>query len=120
MLKSMIVIASLAASSAAFAAPSHLTDGQYLEAARCRVLIASPALGAGDTKPIDATLKSEGRGRVPAVYDRIDDVQHSTEMAVRHADADNKAKLMAERNGVCQTLAGASMASPGAQASGAN
>ncbi len=122
MLKSIIVIASLAASSAVFAAPSHLTDSQYLEAARCRVLIASPALGAGDTKPIDATLNVEGRGRIAAVLDRADDVTESTQASVRHADSDGKAKLMAERNGVCQVLAGAATSTSGvsAQSSGAN
>ena len=120
MLKSIIVIASLATAGAAFAAPSHLTDSQYLEAARCRVLIASPALGAGDTKGIDATLKSEGRNRVSTVADRAEDVTQQTQMVVRHADSDSKTKLMAERNGVCQTLAGAATTSPGAQVSGAN
>ena len=120
MLKSIIVIASLATAGAAFAAPSHLTDSQYLEAARCQVLIASPVLGKGDTGAIDATLKSEDRGRSYDVDQRADGVREQAQMAVRHAGLDAKAKLMAERNGVCQTLAGAATTSPGAQVSGAN
>jgi hypothetical protein len=122
MLKSIIVIASLAASSAVFAAPSRLTDSQFLEATRCRVLIASPALGAGDTKPIDATVQAEGRGRIAEVEDRADSVRDATLASVRHADSDGKAKLMAERNGVCQVLAGAAPSNSGssAQSSGAN
>jgi hypothetical protein len=103
-LKGFIIIASLAASSVAMAAPAHLTDSQYLSAVRCRALIASPSLGKGDTSAIDAMLKVERNGRQPAVADRADEVRSDTVRVTGHAGANEKAQLMAERNGVCQAI----------------
>lgn len=122
MLKGFIVIASLVASTATVAAPAHLTDGQYLAAARCRALIASPALGKGDTSAMDALLKSEAPGRVSLITDRAEEVQRDTRRAVGHADAYAKAKLIAERDGACRAFAGAGMTSAAvaAPATGAN
>lgn len=120
MLKSFIVIASLAASTAAVAAPGHLTDGQYLAAARCRALIASPALGKGDTTAIDAVLRRQAAGRMSFVAEKADQVQLDAARAVGHADADAKAKLMAERDGACRVYAGASSGAAGGPSTGAN
>jgi len=105
MLNGFIVAAALAASTAAVAQPAHLTDTQYLAAARCRALIASPALGKGDTSAIDSVLKTEGRSRVGAVYDRVDQVQSDAASAARRAEGEQKAKLVAERDGACQVYA---------------
>ena len=122
MLKGFIVIASLVASTAALAAPAHLSDGEYLAAARCRALIASPVLGKGDTAAIDALLKGQAQRRVGFISDKADEVQRDTQRVVGHADADGKAKLIAERDGVCRAYAGASMTSapPAATPTGAN
>lgn len=119
MLKSFIVIASLTASTAAIAAPGRLTDGQYLAAARCRALIASPALGKGDTTAIDAMLRSQAAGRMGVVVDRANEVQLDAARSAGHAGPGGKAELMAERDGACRAYAGGTSGAGGAS-SGAN
>jgi len=105
-LKALIVSASLAASTSVVAAPNHLTDVQYMQASRCRALIASPALGKGDTTVIDGLLKSEARGRMGYVYERADEMQHDAARIARDASAERKVSLIAERNGVCEAFNG--------------
>jgi hypothetical protein len=119
MLKGFIVVASLAVSSVALAAPAHLTDTQYLTAVRCQALIASPALGKGDTSAIDAMLKAEGSARNPVVLDRAAELHGDAMRAAGRAGPDERGRLIAERNGVCQafgdsgtTTAAAQMAQP--------
>ncbi len=123
MLKTLIVAASLAVSTAAagalWAAPAHLTDSQYLTAVRCQALIASPNLGRGDTAAVDAVIKNERQGRVGAVFDRAAEMRADAVRQAGHAGPTEKAQLIAERNGVCQaydgggtTTAAAQMAQP--------
>jgi hypothetical protein len=104
MLKGFIIVASLAASSAALAAPAHLSDGQYLSAVRCRALIASPALGKGDTSAVDAMLKAESGGRNSVVFDRAEEVRGEAVRAAGRAGPDERGRLIAERNGACQAF----------------
>ncbi len=106
MLKTLIVLAALGVSGAAMAAPSHISDVQYLQLNRCRALIASPELGGGDTQAIDAALKTEGRGRVDYIYDRGQQVQIDAARAAHRAGGDSRAQLIAERDGTCQALVG--------------
>jgi hypothetical protein len=106
MLKSFIIVASLAASSVALAAPAHLTDSQYISAVRCRALIASPALGKGDTSSLDAILKAESQGRNPALFDRADEARSDATREASRAGPDQKAHLIAERSGACQAFDG--------------
>jgi hypothetical protein len=121
MFKTLIAAAALAATTAAVASPTQMTDAQYLSAVRCQALMSSPALGKGDTAAIDAVVKAQQAGRVEAVYDRAEDVRSDAMRQARHADATGRAALIAERNGACQawTSAGSSMAATG-QPSGAN
>jgi hypothetical protein len=100
-----IVVAALAASTVAVAQPAQISDTQYLAVARCRALIASPALGKQDTSAIDSVLKAQGRARVSEVIDRADEVQSDASRAARRAEGEQKAKLVAERDGVCQVFA---------------
>ncbi|MBS0410779.1 MAG: hypothetical protein JSR86_12755 [Proteobacteria bacterium] len=106
MWKSLILVAGLAASTSAVAAPTRLTDTQFLQLSRCRALVASAELGGGDLKAIDAVLKSEGRGREPYITDKAQSLQDEAVRAARHPSADRKARLIAERDGVCQSLMG--------------
>src|SRR5665213_3804270 len=81
MLNGFIVAAALAASTTAVARPAQLTDTQYLAVARCRALIASPALGKQDTSAIDAEYKAQSLGRMPVALDRADEVQSDASRA---------------------------------------
>lgn len=123
MLKTLIVVSSLAVATAAapsaiWAAPAHLTDSQYLAAVRCRTLIASPALGKGDTAALDAMLKSETAGRPSELQDRAEGVREAAVLEAHHAGPMEKAQLIAERGGACQaygagtTTAAAQIAQP--------
>ena len=123
MLKAFVVIASIATSSVALASPAHLSDAQYVSAARCGGLIGSPALGRGDTSAIDAVLKSEGRSRMPIVADKADEARRDAVREAAHAGVQGRAALAAERDGVCQAWNRAGVttsASIAAQPTGAN
>ncbi|MEO8927521.1 MAG: hypothetical protein ABI306_10215, partial [Caulobacteraceae bacterium] len=90
-------------STAALAAPTHLTDSQYLTAVRCQALMSSAALGKIDTGALDSLIKAERSGRVSATADRADEVRADAAREARHAGVQEKAQLIAERGGVCQT-----------------
>jgi hypothetical protein len=122
MLKTLIAAAALAASTAAVAGPTHLSDAEYLTAVRCQALMASPELGKADTGAIGALIKSQGVGRIGAVTDRAEETRSDAARQARHAGVGEKAQLMAERSGVCETYAsgGAPVVSPTVTQSGAN
>ena len=88
----------------ALAAPSHLTDAQYIAVARCDGLAASKTLTAGDATAFDALMKSEGASRVAAVADRAEGARGDALRAASHAGATGKLGLIAERDGTCQAL----------------
>jgi hypothetical protein len=98
------LVASLSLSGVALAAPTHLTDGQYLAAARCEGLMSSSALGKEDVSSIEAVLKSQSAG--PDLADRAEDARMTAERQAGHAGPQAKAALVAERDGVCQSYAG--------------
>ena len=103
-LKALIVVAPLVLSTAAIAAPDHLSDAQYIAAARCQALMASSALGAVDVHAVNAVMTSEGATRTPAVADRADQARAQADRAARHAGPDTKSTLVAERDGPCHAL----------------
>jgi hypothetical protein len=102
MLKVLIVVAPLALSTAAVAGPQTFTDSQYIAAARCQALMSSSNLGAVDAHDVDAVMKSEGASRSAEVADRAADARTVAQQAARHAN--NKAALIAERDGPCHAL----------------
>jgi len=104
-LKILMISSALAASSTAFASTSHLSDAQYLAAARCQGLMSSPALGKDDTSSIDALMKSESASRIPAVYDRADEMRSDAKREASHAGPQGRADLTAERDRSCQAWA---------------
>ncbi len=122
MFKTLIAAAALAATTAAIASPSEMTDGQYLSAVRCQALMSSPALGKVDTTAISSVVKTQSGGRVGAVADRADDVRADALRQASHAGATERAALIAERDGACQAFAsnGSGMAATSSQPSGAN
>jgi hypothetical protein len=120
--KLFAVVAPLALSSAAFAAPAHMTDAQYIAAGRCAGLMSSAALGRQDTRSIEARLKSEGVSRSVDVLDRADEARESAMRSASHAGAYGKQGLIAERDSACAAFAPGPMAAaaPAANASRVN
>lgn len=95
-----------AAATTASARASHLTDVEYLQAARCSGLAASEALGAMDTASIDALLKAESRGRISYIVDKADAAKADARRQANRAKAERKSGLLAERSGACQRYFG--------------
>ena len=98
----MTVIAlTCAVATTASARANHLSDVEYLQAARCSGLAASEALGAMDTASIDAMLKTESRGRVGYIVDKAGQAKADAKRTANRAKAERKAALLAERAGAC-------------------
>jgi hypothetical protein len=116
MLKAVIIAAALAAATAGVAAPARLSDVQYLKAARCEALITSPALGGGDGAAIKALLKSQRQGRADYISEKADEVRAEADHQARRAGEEQKATLIAERDGACRALLGDTQTAGGAAA----
>jgi hypothetical protein len=108
----LMLVAALASTSAVLAAPSQLTDSQYLAAARCQGLFNSRALGSADSSAIDRLMKSEGAIRTQDVFDRAGEARGNASRQARNASASARSALVSERDGACQafTSAGGSAA----------
>ena len=122
MFKTIIAITAVAATTGAFAAPSQMSDMQYLSAVRCQALMSSSALGKEDTSAINAVIKTQSSGRVSTLFDRAESVRADTLSQAARANATGRASLVAERDGACQAFAsnGSNMAATSTQPSGAN
>ena len=90
-----------AVATTASARATHLTDVEYLQAARCSGLAASEALGAMDTAAIEAMLKAESRGRVGFILDRADKARADAKRLADRAKPERRAGLLAERTNTC-------------------
>jgi hypothetical protein len=97
-------ISVFAALAAGTAASARMTDAQFLEANRCRALIASSDLGAQDTQAVDRKLHEESAGRNPAVADMADSAREHAQQEAHHPNDVVKARLLAERDGACRAL----------------
>lgn len=105
MFKGFVIAATLAASTSVFAAPTHMSDAQYIAVARCDGLADSKALAGGDAASMDAVVKAEGHNRSPDVTDRADQARSDALREANHAGPQGKAGLVAERDGACQAWA---------------
>ena len=104
-LRMLTVVTGVAAASVAVAGPSRMSDTQFLKLNRCAALVASDSLGGGDRHLADTALKSQWSGRDPYISERGAEIQSSTTDAAKRAKGEERARLIAERDGVCQRLA---------------
>ncbi|HJV42938.1 hypothetical protein [Caulobacter sp.] len=101
----------IAASAApAFAGEARWTDGQYLQANRCLALAQSAALGELPTGDLAAQIKSQEFGRGSAITDRGVSLRAEATRQGKTKDEIRKAKLLAERDGVCKVYLSAQVA----------
>jgi hypothetical protein len=104
-IKTALVAAAFAATGlAVHAAPQRLTDVQYIAANRCLGLMESKALGPTDDYAMKQLIKTQGVGRVSAVWDMADQAHDNALSAANRADDYSKARLTAERDGACEAL----------------
>jgi hypothetical protein len=106
------LVAAMVSTTAAFAGTSHLTDSEYLAAARCQGLFSAPALGAADASGINKLMKSEGSYRTPEVADRADEARTDAKRQARDGSAASRSALVSERDGSCQVWARSGVPSP--------
>jgi hypothetical protein len=103
----LIVTLAAAVATTATAQPgSRLSDVDYMQAARCRGLAGSEALGAMDTQAIDAMLKEQSHGRAAFIADKAGELRDNAVRSAKRADGSTKEKLIAERDGVCKRFLG--------------
>jgi len=102
-LSTLAVAAFASAAAPAFAASDRWTDGQYLQANRCLALAQSAALGELSTGDLAAQIKSQAFGRGSSITDRGVSLQAEATRQGKTKDEARKAKLLAERDGVCKT-----------------
>lgn len=103
----LIVTLAAAAATTATAQPGNrLSDVDFMQAARCRGLAGSEALGAMDTKAIDAMLKEQSHGRAAFITGKADELRDNAVRSAKRADGYTKEKLVAERDGVCKRFLG--------------
>jgi hypothetical protein len=98
------VLASAAAPAFAAGAADRWTDGQYFQANRCLALAQSNALGETSAGDLAAQIKSQGFGRGSNVTDRGVSLQAEAARQSKTKDEERKAKLVAERDGVCKSF----------------
>jgi hypothetical protein len=103
MLAGLIAMAALGAT-AASAAPSHLSDSAYLQAARCVGLASSGKLAVSDGKQMAAWLRSQSGGRPPFILDKADQLERQAKREAAHAGDSAKVSLNAELQGACAQL----------------
>ena len=82
---------------------THLSDGQYLTAARCAGI--AEGLGA-DTKPYDKVLDIESGGRPNFVMDAADNARNDGARLARRSDSKAKSEVAVEHDGVCKAYVG--------------
>lgn len=110
-----LVGAAIAASAApAFAEAGRWTDVEYLQASRCLGLAEAQELGPVDTAALMSRMKSQEAGRNPYLRDRGVTMRQDARRVGRTLGEAQKAKLLAERDGVCKAYLTTAVAASGA------
>src|SRR5262249_23728416 len=91
-----------AISTSVVAAPSRLNDVQFIAANRCLGLMTSKALASPEADALAKFLKAQANARDPYIADEADQARQDAQAAAGHAGGERKARLPAERDGVCQ------------------
>jgi len=107
-MKSIIFAAVAISALTGVAQAAPLSDGQFLQVARCRGLAASEGLGKLDTSALDAVLRAESGARdLPVAMSANRKIAEGQAQGDKAAGA-KKEKLLAERQSQCgEWLAGA-------------
>jgi hypothetical protein len=101
---SFVAVLAAAAAPLATAAPSHLSDVQFIAASRCVGLMSSKKLASPDVTAMKKLVNDEDSGRIDYISDRADQARDDAQNQADRASGDELAKLTAERDGVCHSL----------------
>ncbi|HUO12466.1 MAG TPA: hypothetical protein VMU37_06885 [Caulobacteraceae bacterium] len=101
----------------ATAAPAHVTDVAFIAANRCLGLESSKQLGSPDAAAaLQRFVNAQSWGREGAVYDRADEARDDAIAEAGRGGTDHRARLVAERDGVCQSFLSTTSAAAAAPA----
>jgi hypothetical protein len=107
----LTIAAACAGAAVAVAAPTRLSDVEFIAANRCVGLESTKALGGPDVAALRQLVKSQEWGRDSFIYDKADQARQDAEREVARAGAESSMRLTAERDGVCRNLASTTTAS---------
>lgn len=99
----IIIFAAAATAATGAFAQTRLTDVEYIKASRCAGLASALE---GDVAAFDTLLKAQKRARETFILDRGRSARADASKAAARADEADKARLVAERDGICQTFLG--------------
>ena len=107
-----ITLAAACASAAvAVAAPSRLSDVQFLAANRCLGIESAKSFAGPDADALRQLIKSQTWGRDSYIYDKADQARDDGQREASRSGAENNVRLTAERDGVCRALVSTTTAS---------
>jgi hypothetical protein len=95
-------------------AGAHMTDAQYVAAARCQALASASSLGVSDSHAFDALVREQERGRTEIAYEAAQDAREKAARQARAAGPYEKSQLAAERDGPCRAMVTSTTAPSGA------
>lgn len=99
-----------AAAAPTFAQTARWSDTKYLQAQRCLGLAQSESLGVVDAQALAAVIEDQGSSRDREMRERGDNARRDAIRAGRGRSEVVKAKLLAERDGVCKAHLSAQVA----------
>ena len=108
---SLTLVAACASAAVAVAAPSRLSDVEFIAANRCVGLESSKAFAGPDAEALRQLVKSQEWGRNAFIYDKADQARDDGARDASRSGAENNVRLASERDGVCRTLASTTTAS---------
>ena len=93
-----------AAATTVTAAPTRLNDVQFIAANRCLGLMTSKSLGTSDAAAIRQVVRDQSWGREAYVYDKADQARDEAQSDAGRNGVDLRARLTAERDGLCHSF----------------
>jgi hypothetical protein len=100
----LTIAAACASAAVAIAAPTRLSDVQFLAASRCLGIESTKAFAGPDADALRQLVKSQEWGRDSYIYDKADQARDDGQREASRSGAENNIRLASERDGVCRSL----------------
>jgi len=107
----LAIAAACVSTAVAVAAPTRLSDVQFIAANRCLGIESAKALATPDADALRQLVKTQEWGRDAFIYDKADQVREDAQREASRSGAEGNLRLIAERDGVCRALASTTTAS---------
>jgi hypothetical protein len=107
----LTITAACASAAIAFAAPTRLSDVQFVAANRCLGIESAKGFAGPDADALRQLVKSQQWGRAEFINDQADQARDDGERDASRSGAENNVRLASERDGVCRSLVSTTTAS---------